>query len=73
MMHVYCSVGRDRLTEIRNALAAEQGIWLFGGARHAPLPDQSSFEWYVGESLAQMPDATLRQTLDLFMEKLRST
>jgi threonine aldolase len=72
MLHIYCNVSRDRLTAIRNALAEEQGVWLFGGARHAALPDQSSFEWYVGESLLQMPDAGLRRILDLMAARLRS-
>lgn len=72
MFHVYCPVSRDRLTAVRNALAEEHGIWLFGAARHAALPDQSSFEWTAGESLLQMPDVALHRILDLFMEKLRS-
>ncbi|TFW01124.1 threonine aldolase [Oxalobacteraceae bacterium OM1] len=70
MFHVYCPASRERVTAIRNALAEEHGIWLCGAARQAPLADQSSFEWYVGEALLQMPDDRLRDVLKLFVEKL---
>ncbi|NEX62236.1 threonine aldolase family protein [Noviherbaspirillum galbum] len=71
MMHVYCAASRERLTAIRDELAGAHGIWLFGAARHAPLAGESSFEWYVGDALLQMPDRELEHILDLFAERLR--
>ncbi|TKC99440.1 threonine aldolase [Polyangium fumosum] len=70
MLHVYFPVGRGRLTEIRNELAAEYGIWLFGGAKHAALPDQSAIEWYVGEALSTLSDARVREILALVSTRL---
>jgi len=70
MLHLYFPVTQERLTQIRDALAREHGIWLFGGAKHAALPAQSSVEWYVGESLLAMPDARVREVLDLVDAKL---
>jgi threonine aldolase len=70
MLHVYFPVGREALTEIRNELATEHGVWLFGGAKHAALPNQSAIEWYVGEALLNMPDARVRQIMDVVAGKL---
>jgi threonine aldolase len=70
MLHVYLPVAREKAVEIRNQIAAAHGVWLFGGANHAPLPEQSYIEWYVGESLLSMPDAEVRAALDRFSEAL---
>ena len=70
MLHVYLPVAREKAVEIRNQIAAAHGVWLFGGANHAPLPEQSYIEWYVGESLLAMPDAEVRAVLDRFSEAL---
>jgi threonine aldolase len=70
MLHVYFPVGREALTELRNELAAEHGVWLFGGAKHAALPNQSSIEWYVGEALLNLTDAKVREILDIMSAKL---
>ncbi|MCU6435487.1 aminotransferase class I/II-fold pyridoxal phosphate-dependent enzyme [Undibacterium sp. Jales W-56] len=70
MLHLYLPVNKDRATEIRNDIAKEHGIWLFGNAVHTALPDQSMFEWYVGDQLLHMPDERLRNALDLFVAAL---
>jgi threonine aldolase len=57
MLHVYLPVSRERLTAIRDQMAERHGIWLFGRANHAPLPNQSYIEWYVGENLLALADA----------------
>jgi len=72
MLHLYFPVGRERLTAIRDELAERHGIWLFSGARHAALPDQSSIEWYVGEALLNLPDERVREILALIADKLES-
>ncbi len=65
MLHLYLPVSSERATEIRNRVAQEHGIWLFGRAVPAALPQQCMFEWYVGDQLLRMPDATVRMALDL--------
>jgi threonine aldolase len=70
MLHVYFPVGREALTEMRNELAAEHGVWLFGGAKHAALPNQRSIEWYVGEALLNLTDEQVREILDVVAAKL---
>lgn len=70
MLHLYFPVSRERLTAIRDELAEQHGIWLFGGARHAPLPEQCAIEWYVGEALLGLPDARVREILDLVTARL---
>jgi hypothetical protein len=72
MLHVYFPVSRETLTEIRNELAMEHGVWLFGGAKHAALPNQSSIEWYVGEALLNLTDTRVREIMDVVAEKLNA-
>lgn len=70
MLHVHVPVGRERLTAIRDELARDHRIWLFGSARHAALPDHSQFECYVGEALLAMPDERVREILALLVRKV---
>ena len=65
MLHVYLPVSSDRATDIRNHIAKEHGIWLFGRAVNTALPGQCMFEWYVGDLLLQMPEDAVRTALDL--------
>ena len=70
MLHVYLPVSRDRALEIRDAIALEHGVWLFGGAQNGPLPEQSYFECYVGDGLLNLPDDRVREILALFSDAL---
>jgi len=70
MLHVYLPVGRERALEIRDAIALEHGVWLFGGAQNGPLPEQSYVEWYVGDGLLNLPDDRVREILCLFSDAL---
>lgn len=65
MLHLYLPVTSGRATAIRNRIAEQHGIWLFGRAVSTALPEQCMFEWYVGDQLVQMPDSVVRQALDL--------
>jgi hypothetical protein len=71
LLHVYLPVARQRALAIRNTLAEQHGIWLYGRANHAPLPDQSYIEWYVGDNLLNMPDQQVRDILTLFDKALK--
>jgi threonine aldolase len=70
MLHVYLPVSRERALEIRDAIALEHGVWLFGGAQNGPLPEQSYFECYVGDALLNLPDDRVREILTLFSDAL---
>ncbi|UUZ54650.1 hypothetical protein LP419_00660 [Massilia sp. H-1] len=60
MLHLHLPVGRERALAIRNQLAEEHKIWMFGRASHAALPDSSVVELYVGDNLATLDDDTVR-------------
>lgn len=60
MLHLHLPVGRERALVIRNQLAEEHKIWMFGRASHAALPDSSVVELYVGDNLATLDDDTVR-------------
>lgn len=66
MLHVHLPVSRERALALRDALAQEHGIWLFGRASHAALPDTSVVEIYVGDNLAALSDDTVRRAFALF-------
>jgi threonine aldolase len=61
MLHLHLPVSRERALEIRNRVAEDQRIWLFGRAANGALPDTSVVELYVGDNLASLPDARVRQ------------
>jgi len=65
MLHLYLPVTSAQANAMRNQIARENGVWLFGRAVNTALPQQCMFEWYVGDQLLQMPDAAVRQALDL--------
>lgn len=64
MLHLHLPMSKERAVAMRDRIATEHGVWLFGGARHAALPGHSYVEWYVGESLLAMPDAQIDQVLE---------
>ncbi|MET3119815.1 threonine aldolase [Undibacterium sp. GrIS 1.8] len=70
MLHLYLPVNKERATDIRNQIAREHGIWLFGNAVHTALPEQCMFEWYVGDQLLVMKDIDVKNALTLFVEKI---
>ncbi|TFW11314.1 threonine aldolase [Massilia arenosa] len=72
MLHLHLPVSRERVLDIRDQLAREHGIWLFGRAQHAALPDTSYVEIYVGDNLLSADDAAVRRALDLFTTALNT-
>lgn len=65
MLHLHLPVSRERATDLRNQIAQEHGIWLFGQAVDSTLPGHCSFEWTIGSNLLDMDDAALRRALEL--------
>ncbi len=72
MLHLHLPVSRERAIAIRNQVAADHGIWLFGRASHAALPGHSVVEWYVGDQLLELPDDTVRLALTLLDQGMRA-
>ena len=70
MLHLHLPVARARALAIRDDLARQHGIWLFGRAAHAALPATSVVELYVGDNLLDMPDQALRDALARFSSAL---
>ncbi len=70
MLHLYLPVDYQRANALRNQIAEQHGVWLFGAARQTALPQQSMIEWYVGDNLLAMPDAQVRQYLELLTNGL---
>ncbi len=65
LFHLYLPVSAKRAIEIRNQVAQQHGIWLFNRAVHAALPNQSYFEWYVGDNLLNLSDEQVLAALRL--------
>ena len=70
MLHLHLPVSRDHALAIRDALAAEHGIWMYNRAAHGALPGTSVVEIYVGDNLLAMPDDALRLALQRFADRL---
>jgi threonine aldolase len=66
MLHIHLPCSVEKVTTLRNRIALEQGIWLFGAANHAPLPDTCYFEWYIGDNLLHLPDSRVLEVLRIF-------
>ncbi|MBC7685788.1 MAG: threonine aldolase, partial [Bdellovibrionales bacterium] len=70
MLHLHLPVSRERALAIRNQVAQDQYIWLFGRAANGALPDTSVVEIYVGDNLAGLPDETVRRAFGLLAAAL---
>ena len=66
MLHLHMPVSRERAMEIRNQIAEQHGVWLFGRASHGALAQHSVVELYVGDNLLALPDQRLREVLALW-------
>ena len=71
LFHLYLPAGAARAIEIRNQIAQQHGIWLFNRAINAALPDQSYFEWYVGDNLLAQSDEQVIKALTLLNHELK--
>lgn len=65
MLHLHLPVSRERALAIRNQVAQDEQIWLFGRAANGALLDTSVVELYVGDNLASMLDETVRRAFGL--------
>ncbi|WP_208640198.1 threonine aldolase family protein [Massilia violaceinigra] len=65
MLHLHLPVSRERALEIRNRVARDHQVWLFGRAAPGALADTSIVELYVGENLAALPDQRVRDSIEL--------
>lgn len=65
MLHIHLPVGRERAGAIRNGIAEEHKVWLFGRVASGALPDSSVIGLYVGDNLARLPDSEVRQAFSL--------
>ena len=70
MLHLHLPVSRERALEIRNDIARDHQIWLFGRAAHAALPCNSVVEIYVGDNLESLPDQRVHQAFGLLASQL---
>ena len=70
MLHLHLPVGRAKALAIRNRVAQEHRIWLFGRASHGALPDTSVIELYVGDNLASLPDERVCQAFQILASEV---
>jgi len=66
MLHLHMPVSRERAMAIRNQIAEQHGVWLFGRASHGVLAQHSVTEIYIGDNLLSLPDQRLREILALW-------
>ncbi len=62
MLHLIVPLSVENAIELRDRVAEQKGIWL-GHPQTTQHPDQSIFEWYVGDRLLNIADDQLREVL----------
>ena len=70
MLHIHLPVSQARAIALRDTIAREHGVWLFGRANHAALPETSYVEIYVGDNLLGLEDEQVRSALALWQAAL---
>jgi threonine aldolase len=73
MLHLHLPVMRERALAIRNEVARDHGVWLFGRAANGALAGTSVVELYVGENLLSLPDEAVQRALELLSDGLSVT
>jgi threonine aldolase len=70
LFHLYFPAQADQVNQVRNRIAEQERVWLFGNARATALPGQSMVEFYVGENLLAVPDQRINELLHRFCAEL---
>lgn len=70
LFHLYIAAEAAQVNAVRNQIAKQQQVWLFGNARPGALPGQSMLEFYVGENLLALPDQQISELFGLFCRQL---
>ncbi|MGR6861762.1 hypothetical protein ACU5EH_16400 [Aliivibrio salmonicida] len=63
------SLSYEKASLMCDQLAKEKGVW-FGNPQYTPLENQVQIEWYIGDTLLDMPDEALKKLLDWVAEKI---
>ncbi|MBL1419114.1 MAG: threonine aldolase [Alphaproteobacteria bacterium] len=70
MFHMHLPVSSERATEIRDKIAEQYGVWMFGGVEDTELENNCKREWYVGDALLNLPDDEFLKVMDYFYQEL---
>lgn len=70
MFHMHLPVSQEQATEIRNEIAEQYGVWVFGGGQDTELKNGCKCEWYVGDNLLSLTDEDFLKIMDIFVQKL---
>jgi threonine aldolase len=71
LLHLYFPLGVAQINAIRNCIAEQERVWLFGNARNTALPNQSMVELYIGENLCDLDDQRLQSLLQKLLDAIR--
>ncbi len=64
MLHIHLPISQKKAIALRDTLAQQHSVWI-GNPQQGLLAQQSYIEWYVGDTLLQMPDDELKGYLEL--------
>lgn len=70
LFHLYFPANSSQVNAIRNHIAEQEQVWLFGNARDTTLPNQSMVELYCGDNLLALDLGRIAQVLQLFVDRL---
>lgn len=72
MLHIHLPVSSQKAAKIRDEIAKEHGIWIYGGGENTELPNNCKREWYIGENFKKLPDEVFLQIMEQLSQKLAS-
>ena len=72
MMHIYLPGDRDKLVETAIALAEETGTFITSRLGDSPIPTLQKLELTVGDATLDLPDDTIRQLFERWLDRANS-
>ena len=71
LFHLHFDAPAEAVLQARDTLAEREGCWLFGHVRDTEVPGWSATEFYVGDRLLQVDDATVLPLFERFAALLK--
>lgn len=70
MLHIHLPVDTDKAAEIRNHIAEQHGVWVFGGGENTELANGCKREWYIGDNFLNLSDDKFIEIMQILSDKL---
>ena len=73
MFHMHLPISSEKATKIRDEIAEQYGVWVYGGGEDTELENSCKREWYIGDNLLDLADGEFLKIMDIFYQKLAAS